>query len=69
MAGQVLGFVGLGRMGGPMSLRLIDAGYSLCVYDTDAAAMKPLVARGAKAAKQDSKRPAMPSTKATSRAM
>jgi 3-hydroxyisobutyrate dehydrogenase-like beta-hydroxyacid dehydrogenase len=37
-------------MGGPMSLRLIDAGYSLCVYDTDAAAMKPLVARGAKAA-------------------
>jgi 3-hydroxyisobutyrate dehydrogenase-like beta-hydroxyacid dehydrogenase len=50
MAGQVLGFVGLGRMGGPMSLRLIDAGYSLCVYDTDAAAMKPLVARGAKAA-------------------
>jgi 3-hydroxyisobutyrate dehydrogenase-like beta-hydroxyacid dehydrogenase len=50
MAGQVLGFVGLGRMGGPMSLRLIDAGYSLWVYDTDAAAMKPLVARGAKAA-------------------
>jgi 3-hydroxyisobutyrate dehydrogenase-like beta-hydroxyacid dehydrogenase len=50
MAGQVLGFVGLGRMGGPMSLRLIDAGYSLRVYDTDAAAMKPLVARGAKAA-------------------
>jgi 3-hydroxyisobutyrate dehydrogenase-like beta-hydroxyacid dehydrogenase len=50
MAGQVLGFVGLGRMGGPMSLRLIDAGYSLCVYDTDAAAVKPLVARGAKAA-------------------
>ncbi len=50
MAGQVLGFIGLGRMGGPMSLRLIDAGYSLCVFDTDAAAMKPLVARGAKAA-------------------
>ncbi len=51
MAGPVLGFVGLGRMGGPMSSRLMDAGYGLCVYDTSAAAMKPLVARGAKAAK------------------
>ncbi|HEX2112949.1 MAG TPA: NAD(P)-dependent oxidoreductase [Alphaproteobacteria bacterium] len=50
MAGQVLGFIGLGRMGGPMSSRLIDAGHALCVFDTDPAAMKPLVARGAKAA-------------------
>lgn len=50
MAGQILGFIGLGRMGGPMSLRLVDAGYSLCVFDTDAAAMKALTARGAKAA-------------------
>ena len=48
MAGQVLGFVGLGRMGGPMSSRLIDAGYSLCVHDTNPEAVKPLVARGAK---------------------
>lgn len=50
MAGQVLGFIGLGRMGGPMSSRLIDAGYGLCVFDTDKAAMKPLLHRGAKAA-------------------
>ncbi len=50
MAGQVLGFVGLGRMGGPMSSRLLDAGYGLCVFDTDKAAMKALVDRGAKAA-------------------
>jgi 3-hydroxyisobutyrate dehydrogenase-like beta-hydroxyacid dehydrogenase len=50
MAGQVLGFIGLGRMGGPMSSRLMDAGHALCVFDTDAAAMKPLVARGARAA-------------------
>lgn len=50
MAGQVLGFVGLGRMGGPMSSRLMDAGYGLCVFDTDKAAMKALVDRGAKAA-------------------
>jgi 3-hydroxyisobutyrate dehydrogenase-like beta-hydroxyacid dehydrogenase len=50
MVGQVLGFIGLGRMGGPMSARLMDAGHALCVFDTDAAAMNPLVARGAKAA-------------------
>jgi 3-hydroxyisobutyrate dehydrogenase-like beta-hydroxyacid dehydrogenase len=50
MAGQALGFIGLGRMGGPMSLRLMDAGHALCVFDTDAAALKPLLARGAKAA-------------------
>jgi 3-hydroxyisobutyrate dehydrogenase-like beta-hydroxyacid dehydrogenase len=50
MAGQVLGFIGLGRMGGPMSLRLLDAGHALCVFDTDAAVMAPLVARGAKPA-------------------
>ena len=50
MESQLLGFVGLGHMGGPMSSRLLDAGYSLCVFDTNADAMKPLVARGAKAA-------------------
>jgi 3-hydroxyisobutyrate dehydrogenase-like beta-hydroxyacid dehydrogenase len=47
---QVLGFVGVGRMGGPMASRLLDAGYSLCVFDTNADAIKPLVARGAKSA-------------------
>jgi 3-hydroxyisobutyrate dehydrogenase-like beta-hydroxyacid dehydrogenase len=47
---QVLGFVGVGRMGGPMASRLLDAGYSLCVFDTNADAVKPLVARGAKSA-------------------
>ncbi|MCC7047115.1 MAG: NAD(P)-dependent oxidoreductase [Alphaproteobacteria bacterium] len=50
MAEAVLGFIGLGRMGGPMSSRLVDAGYTLCVHDSNAAAMQPLVARGAKAA-------------------
>ena len=47
---QLLGFVGVGRMGGPMSSRLLDAGYSLCVFDTNPDAVKPLVARGAQAA-------------------
>jgi 3-hydroxyisobutyrate dehydrogenase-like beta-hydroxyacid dehydrogenase len=50
MENQVLGFVGVGRMGGPMASRLLDAGYSLCVFDTNPEAVKPLVARGAKAA-------------------
>lgn len=49
MAGQVLGFVGLGRMGGPMASRLLDAGHALCVFDTNPKALEPLVARGAKA--------------------
>jgi len=50
MTGQPLGFVGVGRMGGPMASRLLDAGYALCVFDTAADAMKPLAARGAKVA-------------------
>ena len=33
MAAETIGFVGTGRMGGPMAGRLLDAGYSLCVYD------------------------------------
>jgi 3-hydroxyisobutyrate dehydrogenase-like beta-hydroxyacid dehydrogenase len=45
--GQLLGFVGLGRMGGPMASRLLDAGHSLCVCDIAPDATKPLVARGA----------------------
>ncbi len=47
VAGELLGFVGVGRMGGPMASRLLDAGYSLCVFDTNTDAVKPLVARGA----------------------
>jgi 3-hydroxyisobutyrate dehydrogenase-like beta-hydroxyacid dehydrogenase len=46
---QTLGFVGIGRMGGPMSSRLLDAGHSLCVHDANPEAVKPLVARGARA--------------------
>jgi 3-hydroxyisobutyrate dehydrogenase-like beta-hydroxyacid dehydrogenase len=50
MAEKTIGFVGVGRMGGPMAGRLLDAGYSLSVYDTQAEATKPLVARGARLA-------------------
>ena len=34
MAGETIGFIGTGRMGGPMAGRLLDAGYSLCIYDS-----------------------------------
>jgi 3-hydroxyisobutyrate dehydrogenase-like beta-hydroxyacid dehydrogenase len=38
-------------MGGPMAGRLIDAGHSLCVFDTNPDALQPLIARGATRAK------------------
>jgi 3-hydroxyisobutyrate dehydrogenase-like beta-hydroxyacid dehydrogenase len=44
---QMLGFVGVGRMGGPMASRLLDAGHRLCVFDTNAEAVRALVDRGA----------------------
>lgn len=47
MPGQNLGFIGLGQMGAPMSSRLLDAGHSLCVFDTSEKATEPLVQRGA----------------------
>src|SRR5689334_8307068 len=50
MAGEMLGFVGVGRMGGPMASRLLDAGYRLCVHDVSDAATRPLVERGAQLA-------------------
>jgi 3-hydroxyisobutyrate dehydrogenase-like beta-hydroxyacid dehydrogenase len=47
MPGQIIGVIGTGRMGGPMAGRLLDAGYSLSVYDTVTEATAPLAARGA----------------------
>jgi 3-hydroxyisobutyrate dehydrogenase-like beta-hydroxyacid dehydrogenase len=45
-----IGFVGLGQMGGPMSRRLLAAGFCLVVHDVRAEAMDALVAAGAEAA-------------------
>jgi len=47
---RVLGFVGVGRMGGPMASRLLDAGHELVVFDTSPDATAPLAARGARVA-------------------
>ncbi|MEP9379984.1 NAD(P)-dependent oxidoreductase [Aquabacter sp. CN5-332] len=50
MTKTTIGFVGLGRMGAPMAGRLVEAGYDVTVFDTNAAAVAELVAKGAKAA-------------------
>lgn len=50
MTAAHLGFIGLGRMGGAMSGRLLDAGHTLTVFDTSEAALAPLLARGARRA-------------------
>jgi len=47
---ELLGFVGVGNMGGPMASRLIEAGHQLTIYDIRGEAMAPLVGRGAKRA-------------------
>jgi 3-hydroxyisobutyrate dehydrogenase-like beta-hydroxyacid dehydrogenase len=44
------GFIGLGRMGGAMARRLIDAGHQVIVYDPSNAAAQPLLAHGAQVA-------------------
>lgn len=44
----VLGFVGVGRMGGPMVSRLIEAGHQLVIFDTQKQATDALAAKGAK---------------------
>ena len=45
-----VGFVGLGRMGGGMARRLVDAGHELCVFDAFAKATEPFKAAGVRVA-------------------
>jgi 3-hydroxyisobutyrate dehydrogenase-like beta-hydroxyacid dehydrogenase len=47
MPRQSLGFIGLGRMGGPMVGRLLDAGHALTVFDVSEQAVRPVATRGA----------------------
>ena len=47
---ETIAFIGCGAMGAPIAERLIDAGYTVRLYDPRAAAMAPLVARGGVAA-------------------
>ncbi len=43
------GFIGAGKIGTPMAMRLIDGGHALAVFDPRPSAMKPLVKKGARA--------------------
>jgi len=47
MLAKPLGFIGVGRMGSLMAGRLLEAGHSLAVFDTDETAMARLEQRGA----------------------
>lgn len=46
-----IGFIGVGNMGGPMACNLVKAGNTLRAFDLSDAALKPVVAAGASAAK------------------
>ena len=47
---ETIGFIGLGNMGGGMSLNIQKAGYSLVVYDLREEAARPLLEGGARLA-------------------
>ena len=47
---HTVGVIGVGAMGAPMALRLIDRGYGVVVRDVDPSRVAPLVAAGAIAA-------------------
>lgn len=47
---ETIAFIGCGAMGAPIAERLIDAGYTVRLFDPRAEAMAPLVARGGVAA-------------------
>ncbi|HTD19987.1 MAG TPA: NAD(P)-dependent oxidoreductase [Ktedonobacteraceae bacterium] len=51
---EQIGFIGLGNMGQPMAGSLLKAGYTLTVYNRTASKAEPLVAKGAKLARQPS---------------
>jgi 3-hydroxyisobutyrate dehydrogenase len=45
-----LGYIGMGLMGGPMTARLLDAGYEVTIWNRSPEKMAPLLEKGAKAA-------------------
>ena len=47
-----IGFVGLGQMGQPMALNLLQAGFELRVFDLREERLAPLLAQGASQALQ-----------------
>jgi len=49
-----IGFIGLGKMGNPMAIRLLTAGYEVTAFDVDALAVARLVSDGASQATETS---------------
>jgi 3-hydroxyisobutyrate dehydrogenase-like beta-hydroxyacid dehydrogenase len=47
MEDSTVGFVGIGRMGGPLATRLLNVGHPVVVFDTSESAMAGIVQRGA----------------------
>lgn len=43
---EEIGFIGLGNLGFPIAMNLVDAGYSLRLYNRTTSKVEPLVARG-----------------------
>jgi 3-hydroxyisobutyrate dehydrogenase-like beta-hydroxyacid dehydrogenase len=50
MSQDLIGFLGVGRMGSRMARRLLDAGHQLVIHDTNAGALEALVGLGARRA-------------------
>jgi 3-hydroxyisobutyrate dehydrogenase-like beta-hydroxyacid dehydrogenase len=50
MSDREVGFVGVGKMGGRLARRLVDAGFQLTIYDTSADAVRQFTDLGARAA-------------------
>jgi 3-hydroxyisobutyrate dehydrogenase-like beta-hydroxyacid dehydrogenase len=50
MTTAALGFVGVGKMGGPMTARLLNAGHKVCVFDASAQALAAVEKIGAQIA-------------------
>ena len=47
---DTVGYIGVGKMGGPVAEHIQAAGFPMVVYDTNDALVAPFVARGAKRA-------------------
>lgn len=47
---MTVGYIGLGQMGGPMAMNMLEAGFPMTVYDANPEAMKPFLDAGATAA-------------------
>jgi len=54
MAKKRLGYIGLGKMGKPMAINLLNAGYSLIVHNRSQGKVQELVHLGAQAARSPS---------------